>query len=72
MKKGLEFLGLLLLIQGGMVLVREMTGWRLTWGVVQHLDFLRGYELYAGIALVVLAVAVFAAAGSRGSRGSSK
>ncbi|MDI3385194.1 hypothetical protein QIS99_03020 [Streptomyces sp. B-S-A8] len=64
MKKGLEFLGLILLIQGAFAIVRELTDWQLTWGIVQHLDFLHGYELYAGIALVVLSVAVFAAAES--------
>ncbi|MDQ8705515.1 hypothetical protein RCO28_23890 [Streptomyces sp. LHD-70] len=69
MKKGLEFLGLLLLLQGAFAIVRELTDWPLAWGVIQHLDFLRGYELYAGIALVVLSVAVFAAAESSGKGG---
>ncbi|NBE51804.1 hypothetical protein [Streptomyces boluensis] len=69
MKKVLEFLGLLLLLQGAALIVRELTDWPLTWGFVRHLDFLHGYELYAGLALVVLAVAVFAAARSRRTDG---
>ncbi|MFC7303117.1 hypothetical protein ACFQVC_02640 [Streptomyces monticola] len=64
MKKFLEFLGVILLIQGVAAVVHELTGWMRGWGIVQHLGFLDGYELYGGIALLVLAVAVFAAAES--------
>lgn len=59
---------MILLIQGVAAVVHELTGWLAGWGFVQHLGFLHGYELYAGIALVVLAVALFAAAESRKGR----
>ncbi|EPH42641.1 hypothetical protein ABT390_23260 [Streptomyces aurantiacus] len=65
MKQLLEFLGLVLLLQGVAGLVHELTGWMRGWGVVQHLPFADGYELYLSIALVVLAFALFAAAESR-------
>ncbi|MFM9371496.1 hypothetical protein [Streptomyces sp. Da 82-17] len=65
MKKVFEFLGVVLFLQGVAAVVHELTGWLRGWGVVQHIGFLDGYELYAGIVLVVLAVAVFAAAESR-------
>lgn len=64
MKKLLEFVGVVLLVQGGAGLVHEATGWFSGWGLVQRLGFLDGYEIYAGVALVVLAFAVFAAAES--------
>lgn len=60
---------MILLIQGVAAVVHELTGWLAGWGVVQRLHFLDGYELYAGIALVVLAFALFAAAESRKGRG---
>ncbi|MFE0099032.1 hypothetical protein [Streptomyces sp. NPDC059009] len=63
MKKLLEGIGALLLIQGVAALVHRFVDWAWLddWGVVQRLGFLDGYELYAGIALVVLAFALFAA-----------
>ncbi|MFI8929998.1 hypothetical protein ACIG3E_20240 [Streptomyces sp. NPDC053474] len=64
MKKLLEGIGFLLLVQGAAGLVHEFTGWARGWGVIQHLGFADGYELYLSIALVVLAVALFAAAES--------
>ncbi|MER5305688.1 hypothetical protein ABT039_40345 [Streptomyces lasiicapitis] len=67
MKQLLEFLGVILLIQGAVGLTHELTGWLRGWGAVQHLPFADGYELYLSIALVVLAFAVFAAAESRKS-----
>ncbi|GGR97751.1 hypothetical protein GCM10010252_40500 [Streptomyces aureoverticillatus] len=67
MKQLLEGLGLILLIQGAAGLVHELTGRLRGWGVVQHLPFADGYELYLSIALIVLAFALFAAAESRRS-----
>ncbi|WP_030667510.1 hypothetical protein [Streptomyces sp. NRRL B-1347] len=64
MKQLLEGIGLVLLVQGVAGLVHEFTGWLGGWGVVQHLGFADGYELYLSIALVVLAFALFAAAES--------
>ncbi|KUN21848.1 hypothetical protein [Streptomyces sp. NPDC057280] len=65
MKELLELIGFLALVQGVAGLVNEFTDWH--WGLVQKLGFLDGYELYASIALVVLAIALFAAAESRKS-----
>ena len=55
---------MVLLFQGAVTVVHELTGWLRGWGIVQRLGLFDGYELYAGIALLVLAVAVFAAAES--------
>ncbi|MFC5660251.1 hypothetical protein [Streptomyces nogalater] len=63
MKQLLELLGFIALVQGVMGLVHEFTDWRV--GVVWRLGFLDGYEVYASVALVVLALALFAAADSR-------
>ncbi|MEV6177767.1 hypothetical protein ACIHAR_09810 [Streptomyces sp. NPDC052016] len=63
MKQLLEVLGFLALVQGVAGLVHEFTDW--DWGLVQRLDFLDGYEVYASIALLVLSFALFAAAESR-------
>ncbi|MFF5476651.1 hypothetical protein ACFY5C_04725 [Streptomyces sp. NPDC012935] len=65
MKQLLEILGVIALAQGVVGLLNEFTDW--DWGLVQGLDFLDGYEIYASVALLVLAVALFAAAGSRRS-----
>ncbi|MGV9452967.1 hypothetical protein [Streptomyces sp. NPDC003635] len=65
MKQLLEFLGFLALVQGVAGLVHEFTDW--DWGLVQRLGVLDGYEIYAGVTLLVLAFALFAAAGSRRS-----
>lgn len=64
MKQVLELIGCVALVQGVLGLVHEFTHWRV--GVVERLGFLDGYEVYASVALVVLALALFAAAGSRG------
>ncbi|MEU6667494.1 hypothetical protein [Streptomyces sp. NPDC046727] len=65
MKQLLELLGFIALVQGVLGLVHEFTDWHV--GLVQRLGFLDGYEVYASVALVVLAFALFAAAESRGS-----
>ncbi|MEU6121520.1 hypothetical protein [Streptomyces sp. NPDC047123] len=64
MKQLLEFLGVILLVQGVIGLVNRTTGELRGWGLVQRAAFLDGYEMYASVTLLVLAVAVFAAAGS--------
>lgn len=66
MKQSLEVLGFIALLQGSGGLVYELTG-KLRWGVTQRWSALDGYEIYAAIALIVLALALFAAAGSRKS-----
>ena len=65
MKQLLEFLGFICLVQGVMGLVHEFTDWH--WGLVQRAGFLDGYEIYASVALVVLAIALFAVAENRES-----
>ncbi|MGW1721896.1 hypothetical protein ACWCQK_03040 [Streptomyces sp. NPDC002306] len=66
MKHVLELVGFIALVQGVLGLVHEFAHWRV--GLVQRLGFLDGYEVYASVALVVLALALFAAAESRKSR----
>ncbi|ANP50443.1 hypothetical protein J2Z21_000779 [Streptomyces griseochromogenes] len=65
MKRLLEFLGLIALVQGALGLVHEFTDWHV--GLVRRLGFLDGYEVYASIGLVLLAFALFAVADGRGS-----
>ncbi|MFJ3492814.1 hypothetical protein ACIPPJ_04315 [Streptomyces sp. NPDC086091] len=62
MKHLLEVLGFLALAQGVAGLATEFTDW--DWGIVQRIGFLDGYEIYASVALLVLAFALFAAAES--------
>ncbi|MFC8127839.1 hypothetical protein [Streptomyces sp. NPDC057302] len=68
MKQVLEFFGVLLLIQGVVTLVHEATGRLSGWGIVRRIGFLDGYEIYAGVTLIVLALALFAVAESRKAR----
>ncbi|WP_371663493.1 hypothetical protein [Streptomyces sp. NBC_00280] len=63
MKQLLEIAGFVALVQGAAGLLNEFTD--LHWGLVQKLDFLDGYEIYASVALLVLSFALFAAAESR-------
>ena len=65
MKQLLEVVGFVALVQGGMGLLHEFTDWHV--GLVQRIGFLDGYEVYASVALVVPALALFAAAESRKS-----
>ncbi|MFH8791694.1 hypothetical protein [Streptomyces sp. NPDC017941] len=67
MKQVLEYLGVVLLIQGVVSLAGEFTDRLRGWGVVHRLPFADGHELYLSIALIALAIAVFAAAESRGT-----
>ncbi|MFP3987087.1 hypothetical protein U9R90_06195 [Streptomyces sp. E11-3] len=64
MKQLLEFLGVLAIFQGATATLYGATGWPEGWGLIQRLDFLDGYELYAGITCLVLAGALFAASES--------
>ncbi|MET9905520.1 hypothetical protein ABZZ74_01705 [Streptomyces sp. NPDC006476] len=65
MKRLLEVLGFLALVQGVLGLVDEFTHWHA--GLVRRLRFLDGYGVYASVVLLVLAFALFAAAESRKS-----
>ncbi|MEW2581382.1 hypothetical protein [Streptomyces syringium] len=67
MKKILEVLGFILVVQGAMAVLHEVTDWFGNWGVVRHIGFLDGYELYAGIVLAVLGIAICVAS-DRGKR----
>jgi hypothetical protein len=64
-KQLLELLGFVALVQGALGLLHEFTHWRV--GLLQRLGFLDGYGVFAGVALIVLAIALFAVAGSRKS-----
>ncbi|MGW5734133.1 MULTISPECIES: hypothetical protein [Streptomyces] len=68
MKRVLEVFGVLLLIQGVAALVHGLTGGLRGWGLVRRIGFLDGYEVYAGVTLIVLALALFAVAESRKGR----
>ncbi|PAZ16869.1 hypothetical protein CLM62_05955 [Streptomyces sp. SA15] len=65
MKQFLELLGFLALVQGAMGLIHEFTDWHI--GLVQRMGFLDGYEIYASVTLIVLAIALFAVAESQKS-----
>ncbi|MGW0536849.1 hypothetical protein [Streptomyces sp. NPDC003032] len=67
MKRLLEFLGVILLIQGAGGVVHEVTDERHGWGLLRRFGLLDDYGLYASIAMIVLAIALFAAAESRGA-----
>ncbi|MEW2386739.1 hypothetical protein AB0933_00060 [Streptomyces venezuelae] len=67
MKQLLEFLGVVLLLQGAVGLIHSFTGALQGWGLVQRLGFLDGYETYASVALIVLGCALFAALRSLGN-----
>ncbi|MBZ2407192.1 hypothetical protein ACFW42_01115 [Streptomyces albidoflavus] len=64
MRKTLTIAGFLLLLQGVMGLATQFTD-RLDAGLISRLGFLEGYEVYASIAALVLALALFAVAESR-------
>ncbi|MEV1024701.1 hypothetical protein [Streptomyces sp. NPDC050264] len=59
-----EVIAAFALIQGAVGLLHEFTG-RLSWGLIRHIGFLDGREVYGSIALIVLAIALFAAAESQ-------
>lgn len=65
MRKWLEVVGCIALLQGVPGLLHEFTHWHV--GLVQRLGILDGYEVYASVTLVVVAFALFAAAESRKS-----
>lgn len=61
MKKLLEFTSFLLLAQGFGAVAHHFFGWFKAWGLVHRVGFLSGYEVYVGVTLMVLGVAVGAA-----------
>ncbi|MFJ8184529.1 hypothetical protein [Streptomyces sp. NPDC096105] len=66
MRRLLEVLGFVAVLQGVAGLVTEFTGRH--WGLVRQAGFLDGHGLYASVALLVLGVALFAVA-EAGKRG---
>lgn len=68
MKRLVEFVGAIAVIQGAGGLLHTATG-RLGWGFVQRVRVFDGYETYASVALVVLGIALVAAAGRGGDTG---
>ncbi|MGW1271072.1 hypothetical protein [Streptomyces sp. NPDC002491] len=65
MKELLGLLGFFALVQGVLGLLHEFADWHV--GLVQRIGLLDGHEVYASVALLVLAFALFAAGESRGS-----
>ncbi|MEU2367354.1 MULTISPECIES: hypothetical protein [Streptomyces] len=63
MRRLLEVLGFVTVLQGVAGLVTEFTDWH--WGLVRRAGFLDGFEIYASVALLVLGVALFAVAETR-------
>ncbi|MFD7548895.1 hypothetical protein ACFV0R_00285 [Streptomyces sp. NPDC059578] len=61
------FLGFVALVQGAMGLTNEL-GWG-DWGLLRHVAFLDGYELFASIALLLFAFALFGVAESMKKQG---
>ncbi|MGW8376651.1 hypothetical protein [Streptomyces sp. ODS28] len=61
MKSLLGFVSFVLIAQGAGALVHHFVGWFSLWTLVHRVGFLSGYEVYAGIVLLVLGVAVGAA-----------
>ncbi|GGX97219.1 hypothetical protein [Streptomyces hiroshimensis] len=61
MKKLLEGVGIILLLQGLGGVVHGLTGWLHYWVVVRYLGFLDGYEMYVSIVLAVLGTALLIA-----------
>ena len=62
MKKFVELIGTLVVINGIAGIVHEFTGWFDLWVIVRYLKFLDGYEIFANIVLIVLGVAIVTAA----------
>jgi hypothetical protein len=65
-KKVLEIVGFVALVQGVLGLVREFTHWHV--GMIGRLPFLHDYEVFASFVLIVLACALFAVTDSGGPR----
>ncbi|KOV60641.1 hypothetical protein [Streptomyces sp. MMG1121] len=63
MKKVLEIVGFIALVQGALGLVQEFTQWHV--GLVRRLSFFHGYEAIVSFILIILACALFAAAERR-------
>jgi hypothetical protein len=58
MKKFMEFVAFLLIAQGVGAVGHHFFGWFRLWGLVHRIGFLSGYEIFAGVTLIVLGVAV--------------
>ncbi|QNP66190.1 hypothetical protein [Streptomyces genisteinicus] len=68
MRKLFEVAGFLLFLWGAAGVVHEVTGWFGLWGVVRRLDFLEGYEMFAGIVMAVTGLVLMVAADRPGRR----
>jgi hypothetical protein len=53
-RKLLGFVGFLLMLEGVAGLVFHFVGWFRLWTFVHYIDFLKGYEIVANIALIVI------------------
>ncbi|GAA3445624.1 hypothetical protein [Planomonospora venezuelensis] len=68
MKELLKLLGVLLLLQGWGTVVNTVLGWW-RWAhdllLVNHIGFLDGYEVFAGVVLGLIGLFLYTAAGKR-------
>ncbi|NBM15276.1 hypothetical protein [Streptomyces sp. GC420] len=62
MKRSLEFVGMVLLVEGGGGLLAGLSGLTLpVWIVLPRIGFLDGYQVFSGAVLAVLGLAVLVA-----------
>ncbi|GAA1952987.1 hypothetical protein [Kitasatospora viridis] len=66
MKKVLEVVGFLAVVQGGLGLLRRFTGWRV--GVTHQVAFLDGHLVLVSLLLIGLGLGLFAVAEKRGGQ----
>lgn len=60
-----NLLGILLIVQGGGGVLNQLLDGSRSWFLVNYLDFVRGYEIFANIVIGVLGIAVVAATESK-------
>ena len=63
MNKLLEFVGVVLILEGAAGLIHELIGWFRLVAIVRHLDFLDGYEVLANAGLIGLGFVALTLAG---------
>ncbi|WP_326594814.1 hypothetical protein [Streptomyces sp. NBC_01803] len=61
MKKILEAAGVLLILQGAGSVAHHFADWFRPWTMVHRIGFLDGYEVFAGVVLIMVGLAACAA-----------
>ncbi|MFF7017958.1 MULTISPECIES: hypothetical protein [Streptomyces] len=75
MKKFIEAVGLIILLQGVGGLIHEWTGWLRLWTLAQHIGFFGDRALFVSIVLIVTGFAIMIApdaVGEKQDRGGEK